>query len=283
MNFVWKSYLQILPPRYRDIADKYQEALLECRLRLNKHPCWITLHGNFFNGETVNKEDLAFCLNAASSYSPWAAATSAKGYITSVAGHRLGLCGQAVTSGQKMQSLRTVTSICLRVARDFPGIGKSAAGLKGSILILGPPGSGKTTLLRDLIRQKSDFMHQCIAVVDERQELFPMDREKVVFETGKNTDILSGCNKQEGIETVIRNMTPQIVAVDEITSEEDCKALIYAGWCGVDLLATAHAVNQKDLWNRKVYRPLVECGLFSTLIILSPDKSWHVERVNICP
>lgn len=81
---------------------------------------------------------------------------------------------------------------------------------------------------------------------------------------------------------VLRTMGPKCIAVDEITAAEDCQALIRAGWCGVELLATAHAANLQDLNRRPVYRPLTESGLFEQVIILSRDKSWHMERMKVC-
>jgi stage III sporulation protein AA len=80
---------------------------------------------------------------------------------------------------------------------------------------------------------------------------------------------------------MLRSMGPSCIAVDEITAEEDCKALIQAGWCGVSLLATAHAANKQDLLSRNVYRSIVDCGLFDTLLVMLPDKAWRLERMNL--
>ena len=71
------------------------------------------------------------------------------------------------------------------------------------------------------------------------------------------------------------------VAVGLAVAVEDCDALIHASWCGVQLLATAHARNKRDLSMRSVYRPLLENGLFDTLVILQQDKSWISERMNV--
>ena len=175
--------------------------------------------------------------------------------------------------------IREVSSVCIRVARQFPGIGERAAEFTGNILILGRPGSGKTTLLRDIIRCKSQ-RGSVVCVVDERQELFPCIHGTSVFQQGDNTDILSGCPKDQGIEMAIRVMNPDMIAVDEITAKGDCDALISAGWCGISLLATAHASNKNDFFERPVYKPLVESKLFDTLLILQADKSWRTERIH---
>ena len=158
------------------------------------------------------------------------------------------------------------------MARDVSGI---AAGLPltGSMLLLGPPGSGKTTLLRDLIRKVS--RSRMVGVVDERRELFPDG-----FARGENTDVLSGVGKAKGIDMVLRSMGPQTIAMDEVTCPADCEALVRAAWCGVELLATAHASSVRDLKARPVYRPLVQTGLFTRAAVLDRERCWHMEEVG---
>ena len=145
----------------------------------------------------------------------------------------------------------------------------------GALLILGPPGAGKTTLLRDIIRHRSNG-GKIVSVVDERGELFPCGN---LFDPGTRTDVLTGCSKAQGVDIALRTMSPKCIAVDEITAQEDCQALVSALWCGVDLLATAHAANCNDLQSRPIYRPLIQTGLFKQVIVLSRDKSWHLERM----
>jgi stage III sporulation protein AA len=115
-------------------------------------------------------------------------------------------------------------------------------------------------------------------VVDERGELFP---DAGGFVTGPRTDVLRGCSKKEGIEILLRTMGPGAIAVDEITSEQDCIELLRAGWCGVDLLATAHAASKTDLHARPIYRALVKNELFDHLVILQSDKSCITERMGL--
>lgn len=275
MICAWKELLSILPQWLRQEADKTgRDDLQELRLRANALPELVLGSGIRWLSRAVTKDDLHFCINAASRYSPWNAVTAARGYITAPGGHRIGLCGEAVCHDGEMTGIREVSSLCIRVARDFPGIAKDLK-CTGSILILGAPGWGKTTLLRDLIRRISDGGEH-IAVVDERGELFPGSS----FAQGRRTDILSGCAKAQGIDTVLRTMGPGCIAVDEITASQDCEALIRAGWCGVRLLATAHASSLRDFTNRPIYRPLVESMLFDTIIILRQDKTWRMERME---
>lgn len=281
MKCAWQSYLNLLPIWMRQLVDKYgRERLLELRLRINKPPELITLNGPIWLERLTTEEDLRFSVNVASHYSPWACQSTLRGYITAPGGHRMGLCGSAVMKDGSVVDVRDLTSICIRVSRDFEGIAKQALQYDCSVLIIGRPGCGKTTFLRDYVRQLSYKETQMVAVVDEREEIFPRNGNQFCFDTGKQIDIISGFSKRTGVEIMLRNMTPSVIALDEITAHEDCKALLYAGWCGTRLIATAHAGTKRDLYSRPVYRPLVENQLFDTLIVFHSDRSWHIEGMK---
>lgn len=282
MNCAWQEYLAILPHRFRNEIDRIgKNTLLETRLRLGKKPTLITSDGVTTLSEQVNLQDLLYSINAASEYSPWSVATTADGYITVSGGHRVGICGCAVTKDNKLTGFRTPYSLSLRVARNFNGISSGLEKLKGSTLILGSPGSGKTTLLRDLIYRKSQYNKECISVVDERQELFPYANNWPIFDPGDNTDILSGSSKIEGVSITLRNMSPSVIALDEITHPRDCEAIMQAAWCGVSIIATAHAGSKDEFYKRIVYKPLIDCGVFQNLVLMRKDKSWFVERIPL--
>ncbi len=275
MKCAWQELLQILPPWLAREADKDgREGLQELRLRLG---CPVELRYGLrsrWTDRTVGQEDISLCINTASRYSPWAAQTMTSGFLTAPGGHRIGLCGTGVVNAGKMTGFQEISSLCVRVAREFPGLAAPLAGLSGSILLLGPPGSGKTTLLRDLACQLS--ASETVAVVDERCELFPNQGT----DAGRRLDVLRGCPKAAGISMVLRTMGPDIIAVDEITDETDCKALLESDRCGVRLLATAHGGSMEDLNRRAVYRPLAENRLFKYIVILNRDKTWHWERMG---
>jgi len=273
MICAWKEFLSVLPAWLaRQVDEQYPETLQELRLRIGLPPQLIHKSGVLWLSRAITAADLNFCINAASRYSPWTAQTAAQGYITVEGGHRIGLCGNVVVRDGNMTGIQTVRSLCIRIARDFPGIAQQYRSKAGSILIIGPPGSGKTTLLRDLIRQISQ--NESISVVDERCELFP----DAFFHGCKSLDVLSGCPKVIGIDTLLRTMGPETIAVDEITASEDCAALLRAGWCGVRLIATAHAATITDLHSRDLYRPLISGKLFQHILIMQRDKTVHEER-----
>lgn len=272
MMCAWDSLLEIIPRQMRQEVDRIgKRELQEFRLRLGSPPELVLRQESKYLNGYCSGADIAFCVQSASRYSPWAAESIRHGYLTAPGGHRIGLCGLSVYRNGQPSGLREITSLCIRVARDFSGISKGAPE-NGSVLILGAPGWGKTTLLRDLIRVRSE--KEMIAVVDERGELFPPE-----FQMGKKMDVLRGCGKKWGMEQVLRTMGPQCIAVDEITAEEDSMGILQAVGCGVEILATAHATTAEEFVHRSVYRTLAERRVFDFILTLKPDKTFTVERM----
>ena len=155
MICAWQSLLNILPIWMRSDVDRLgNRTLQEIRMHLNAPPILRMQSGSITLKRRITAEDMHFCVNTASRYSPWTAATVTNGYITSPGGHRIGICGKTAATSGCVTSLNGLTSLCLRVARDYPGIAAKYPKKDDSVLIIGAPGCGKTTLLRDLIRNR---------------------------------------------------------------------------------------------------------------------------------
>jgi len=276
MMCAWKEFLSIIPTGLRREVDELgREKLQELRLRINSPPELIIDRKSQWLSATVSREELDYVINAASRYSPWCSSTISQGYLTAPGGHRIGVCGEAIFREGKMTGIKQISSLCIRIARDISGVVRTCIPRHSSILILGAPGWGKTTLLRDLIREISQ--EATVATVDERGELFPNG-----FTRGKRLDVLTGCRKETGISMLLRTMSPEWIAVDEITEEQDCIALNRAANCGVKLMATAHAGSFSEFRDRNVYRSLIREGTFRTIVCLNEEKHYHVEEGIPC-
>lgn len=280
MGCQWQLFLNILPLWLRGAVDgQGSKDLQELRLRIKQPPELVKKGYSEWLSRNISKEDIAFCINTATKYSPWTSSSITEGFITAPGGHRIGVCGECIYDGKNLKNMNTVTSVCIRVAREYTGIASDFYNRKGSILIIGKPGSGKTTFLRDLVRGISDRSNGSVVVLDERREIFPNMEGSALFQQGKRTDVISGCKKSAALEMALRTMSPATIALDEITSQDDCTALISGAWCGVRLIATAHAGNRDELYARVVYKPLMDQGIFRSLVVLRPDQSWQEESI----
>jgi stage III sporulation protein AA len=72
---------------------------------------------------------------------------------------------------------------------------------------------------------------------------------------------------------LLRGMSPDLIAMDEITASEDVAAICRAANCGVSILASAHADGIEDLKRRKTYDALFESRIFSRIGVLTIEQN----------
>lgn len=280
----YRQAVTVLPEPLRTCALRLDEGSMtraeEVRLRSGRVPTVVLPEGEreLPGAETVTVEQLERLVEIASRWSVHTVLEQLRdGYLTVEGGHRLGLCGRAVCREGRVQTLCHLSGANLRIARQICGAARSVVhrlwqeGQLENTLILAPPGAGKTTLLRDLIRCFSEG-EGCpglrVAVADERGELAAVWQGSAQMELGRRTDVLTGCTKAVGIPMLLRGMNPQVIAVDEITVQEDICAMEQAVGCGVALLATAHGNGMEDLRRRTLYRQMMDKGIFRKVITI---------------
>lgn len=212
-----------------------------------------------------------------------------RGFITLKGGHRAGLCGTVVYEGNRITGMRDISSVSIRLSRQIRGCAAEVFHhvIRGrqdiyNTLILSPPRCGKTTLLRDLCRlisqgaENDSFKGLRTAVIDERSELAASYRGIPQNDLGPRTDILDGCRKSEGIELVLRGMSPHVIIVDELGGQADAEAIRMAWNGGVRLIATAHAFGFEEFIGRYGIGQLAGKDGFERIILLGMNngKRW---------
>ncbi|MBQ5514894.1 MAG: stage III sporulation protein AB [Oscillospiraceae bacterium] len=266
-----------LRDRARELKREERTSCEEFRLRLGYPASVVMPEGErSMGGDPVTKRELGFVLEAATGASVHSASSRlAEGFITAKGGFRVGLCGAVGLSGGEPGGFTSVSSAAIRISREHKGAcvpiidSVYSGGEVRSTLIISPPGGGKTTLLRDLVRYISDAAGgPRVGLCDERSEIAAFFDGEPTMDVGRRTDVLDGCPKARAVSMLLRSMNPGVIAIDEITAEEDAEAMTRAAHCGVKLIATAHAASRTELAERPIYRALLASGVFEELIII---------------
>ena len=127
--------------------------------------------------------------------------------------------------------------------------------------------SGKTTLLRQIARELA-AQKRAVAVIDERGELFPLERQN-----GDALDCISGLPKGRAVQMALRTLAPQVILLDELGGMEEVAALEQGFFSGVDFVASLHASNLKEAMRRPQVQALVEQGMLRGMAQLAGARN----------
>lgn len=262
--------LKCFPPPLRQELESLDPGLL-CDIRLFAgRPCAVRGAAGEYQTEYILEpgelDDLAQTLSLRMlRLSPGAQ----EGYITLQNGHRMGLCGHVTPEPDGLR-LHGLGSVCIRVAHEAPGCGRRLAACVeqgGGVLLAGAPGSGKTTMLRDAVRLLSDG-GTVIGLADERGEVAACVDGVPQLDVGMRTHVVDGCPKAAALRWLLRAMSPQLLAMDELYGADECLAVREAAACGVPVLATVHAGSAADLCARQGVRLLLAEGAVQRVMFL---------------
>lgn len=278
-------------------ADLDYDKLYEIRLRVGR-PLFLTYDGGecFLRRRErepylVTQEDLKETLEYVSGYSLYAYEEEVRqGFLSVQGGHRVGVTGKVILNGNQIQGMKYISCINVRLAHQIKGCADAVMPYiqnkdwVAHTLIISPPRCGKTTLLRDIIRQISNGREgiegKTVGVVDERSELAGCYQGIPQNDLGIRTDILDGCPKAEGMQMLIRSMSPAVVAVDELGGEEDFQAVKSVIHCGCKLIATVHGNSLEDILQQPLFRKLLKEHVFERYILLGKqDRAGIIEGV----
>ena len=296
----YEQAAELLPARWqqaaRRVPDFRKAQAEEFRLRAGRPMTLVTTEGELFVSDelprqSVTQSDLEQLCDTVTGYSRYVASESmGKGYLVGRGGFRVGLCGTVVLRDGVGVNLRDISSASVRISRQAAGLCRDMTQLlpEGesfqSTLIAAPPGAGKTTLLREMVAALSNGSEERaplrVGIVDERGELAGMYRGVPQLDVGFHTDVLDSCPKALGIPMLMRSANPQVIAVDEITAEEDLAAMAAAANCGVALLATIHALDGEELRRKPLYPVLAASQVFRRLITISVEAGQRRYQVQ---
>lgn len=271
---IFPDYMRPTWKQAAEMADELQEIRLRAGEKIilltNGEERYLNIDGQVVSdiaeGICVTERDMEAVLNHICDYSLYAFADEIRqGFLTLPGGHRVGLAGQVVLENEK--EIRNMKHICymnIRISHEVKG---AADGVMHYVyegdqllntLIISPPGCGKTTLLRDMIRQISDGTRYgkglSVSVVDERSEIAGCYLGMPQNDVGMRTDVLDACPKALGMMMLLRSMSPQVVAVDELGKEEDMSAAAQIMHCGSRILATVHGDSLEDIMKKDMMK-----------------------------
>ncbi len=297
-----RSIEKVLCPEIRGkikkLPSQFKEEIEEIRLRVNQPLMIFANNTDFFitvnngvskynsNSYIVEKNNIETTLQFIANYSIYSVVEELKqGFITIEGGHRIGIVGSIVSDNLGIKTMKEFTGLNLRIAGEKIDVSKkimpyliNCRGEFRNTLIISPPQCGKTTLLRDIIRNISNGIPDLnlrglkVGVVDERSEIAACYDGVPQNNLGIRTDILNRCPKAQGMMMLIRSMSPQVIATDELGREDEIMAISEAVLAGINLITTVHGKSLEDILNRRLIGDLIKEGIFKRIIILSSSK-----------
>ena len=193
--------------------------------------------------------------------------TLRKGYLTLNGGHRIGMTGTLSRNENGLTFLRDITAFNIRISRNIPDAAKNIEPYIRcgrdvfNTLIIAPPSAGKTTALKDIAIKLGQSMR--VGVVDERGEFDGIKKN------GSHIFIIKGASKHEGILSLLRSMSPQVIITDEIGTENDEIAIFKLLNAGVKIICSAHGYDENDVMRREIFKSLIQSHAFERLVVMS--------------
>ena len=235
------------------------------------------------NAYRATERDLKEIVAYMSNYSLYAFEEELRaGFLTIQGGHRIGIAGKAVCEQGSIRTIRQISFLNIRIAGERKGCADQVLyhlrdeNAIHNTLIISPPGAGKTTLLRDIIRQLSygygDYPGLKVGVVDERSEIAACYLGQPQNDLGPRTDVMDCCPKSEGMQVLLRSMSPAVIGVDELGGQRDYEAVEYALHCGCRILGTMHGDSLEEMKQKPHLARWLAEGFFERYLFIRREE-----------
>lgn len=265
MNNTKKEIYSFLPKRLinvLDIAlcDEHWKALEEIRIFKKGHVIVSINNTSYCISEclklsTTSKNAYLFdhgligeIINLLTGFSPYAYEIyMSKGYISARGGHRVGICGTFFQNGERKFPNAEIMALNIRVAKpvyDFDNSILNKISVNNRILntvVISPPKCGKTTFLRNFAKHLSYIKcFPSICIVDERKELCSIEKGIPYYDVGDNTFVIDSAKKDIAIKMAIESLSPNVIVCDELSDDNDAKAVYNAILSGISVVFSCH-------------------------------------------
>ena len=137
-----------------------------------------------------------------------------------------------------------ITGLTCRIGRAIFGTISSIRDLldaEQSILLLGKPGVGKTTIIREIARVLSDEMEKRVIIVDTSNEIAgDSDVAHSGIGRARRMQVSKTELQHQIMIEAVENHMPQVIIIDEISTELEALAARTIAEKGVQLIGTTH-------------------------------------------
>lgn len=280
--------LDFLPKHLKDAINQIDiNQLYEIRLRTN-YPIKINYNNkiyyllnngiSLFNNNSIicNNDDIEYIINQITEHSIFAFNDRIKeGYITTSKGVRVGLAGECVFNNGKIQTIKNILSLNIRIphlinecSKNFFNKIVDHNNKIFSTLIISCPFLGKTTILKDIAIKVNKLNFCSILIIDERGEFSEV--------SGENIDSIKYSDKLYAFNYGIRSMSPTLIITDELINENDWQCVKNAISSGVKIIASCHCDNLEHLKFKNFFIK----DLFDRYVVLKNSENFgQVDKI----
>lgn len=232
--------LQNLPTAIRDALEHEPqiESLIEVVLDLGREPeaRYPDSVIKYLSTTPITHEDIQYVVSRVGSFGSDNRAGIERSLhrISAIRNRKGSIVGLTCRVGRAIQGT-------IDIVRDLVESGRS-------ILMLGRPGVGKTTKLREMARILSDDLHKRVIVIDTSNEIAgDGDIPHHGIGRARRMQVESPDKQHAVMIEAVENHMPEVIIIDEISTQAEADAARTIAERGVQLIGTAHGNSIENL------------------------------------